>query len=440
VTVQFHTLGCKLNQIETEAIASAFRQQPGFVIQDRSDSGSSGPADLIIINTCTVTGKSEQKARRIIRLAERENPDGVIIVTGCYAEMDAGSVKALGSRVIASGQEGKIRLLDLPARLTHAVERGQPLMSLAESFLEGEGDHDPFRFEVSGLSFHSRPFLKIQEGCDNLCTYCRVRLARGASRSLETAEIIRRVRLLEQAGHREVVLTGVNIDSWNGGETGLPGLIRILTDSTDSIRFRLSSLNPEVVSREFVAALAGNRVCPHFHLSVQSGSAGVLKRMLRHYPPSAILSGLDLLREYFEDPFIAADIITGFPGETEAEWLETENLVRKASFAALHVFTFSPRPGTAAEKMTPRIPERTAGERAARLAGPAAEGTLSYARRWTGRILNPLAEGANGRILTGLSENYLNIPFAPSSSGLKEGEIYPSRLTETADGFRFVPV
>lgn len=440
MTVEFHTLGCKLNQIETEALAAAFREYPEFCVRPLGEGLTSEPADLVIINSCTVTGKSEQKARRIIRKSVKGNPEAVVVVTGCYAEMEAPVIRALDDRVVASGQKGKVRLLDLPAFLAGSAERGDRLGERIHSFLEGEGDADPFRFEVSDLSFHSRPFLKIQEGCDNRCTYCRVCLARGGALSLCRDEVLRRVQLLEDSGHQEVVLTGVNVDSWNDGSGGLASLVRYLATRTRTIRFRISSLHPEMIDRELADSFSVSRVCPHFHISVQSGSPGVLKRMLRSYGPREIQQGIDLLRACFDDPFIAADIIAGFPGESESEWHETETLVRQLRFASLHVFPFSPRPGTAAEKMRPQIPQRIAGERAAALIKLSEQGYREYAGRWSGRTLNPIVEGHGSGALAGVAENYLRFPFESDTLQSDWGRVIPSRLVSVNGEFRFEPL
>ncbi|OHD75400.1 MAG: tRNA (N(6)-L-threonylcarbamoyladenosine(37)-C(2))-methylthiotransferase MtaB, partial [Spirochaetes bacterium RBG_16_67_19] len=319
----FHTFGCKLNQFETEALASAFRSR-GFSLVESGEE-----AEVYLINTCTVTGKSEQKARRFIRGLARRRPAALLVVTGCYAQLEGAAIERLGPNVTVVSQADKSLLLDLPRRLQ---EQGT-----GARIPKGGGSPDPFAFQVQRYSFHSRAFLKIQDGCDHRCAYCRVPLARGGSVSLDPELAVRRAGLLEQAGYREVVLTGVNLSAWRHGGEGLGELLERLLISTVGIRLRLSSLEPETIKPALVQALRHPRVCPHFHLPVQSGSDRVLLRMRRRYRAEQVRRAVGLLRAVRPEPFLAADLIAGFPGETEEDFQASYDLAESLGFAKLHV-------------------------------------------------------------------------------------------------------
>jgi threonylcarbamoyladenosine tRNA methylthiotransferase MtaB len=401
----FHTFGCKLNQFETEALASAFRGQ-GFSLVDPAEE-----AEVYLINTCTVTGKSEQKARRFIRGLARERPGALLVVTGCYAQLDPRALESLGPNVAVVSQADKSLLLDLPRRLQ---EGGG---GRAEALRGRGGQPDPFGFQVERYSFHSRAFLKIQDGCDRRCAYCRVPLARGGSLSLEAATAVERARALESAGYREVVLVGVNLSAWrNGvgtpqGEAGLGELLGRLLAATTRVRLRLSSLEPETLKPALVQALRDPRVCPHFHLPVQSGSDRVLLAMRRRYRAEQVRRAAGLLRSARESPFLAADLIAGFPGETAEDFRLTYTLAESLGFAKLHVFPFSPRPGTAAAGMAGKVPERVRDERVRALTQLSDRLAQEYRRGWVGRevevVLEKRHDPSGSPVWTGVSGNYL---------------------------------
>jgi threonylcarbamoyladenosine tRNA methylthiotransferase MtaB len=268
---------------------------------------------------------------------------------------------------------------------------------------------DPFVFEQGlaeyAASPRSRPFLKIQDGCGNACTYCAVTIARGPSVSLDKTAVLERLRSLEDAGFSEAVLTGVNICRY----PDLAGLIVYLLENTDRIRLRLSSLEPDAVDDRLLQAVSLPRVRPHFHLSVQSGSDAVLARMGRRYGAVAVERAFAGLRAVKDDPFLAGDIITGFPGETEADFAATYTLCEKAAFAWIHAFPFSPRPGTAAAKMRPPVPQREAVARAERLRLLAQAGHAAYEKRWEGRTREAVIERyeSGDETVSVVTENYL---------------------------------
>jgi threonylcarbamoyladenosine tRNA methylthiotransferase MtaB len=461
--VCFHTLGCKLNQYETEALASSFRDQGFAVLPPGRD------AELYIVNTCTVTSMSEQKGRRCIRGLARRHPEAFLIVTGCYAQLAREELAALAPNLLVVPQSDKHLLLELPARLAGLVpENGaEPVAATARALLSPPSVARPggvaapsrgapgggsgrrrmsvppvFRYRADRLSFHSRAFLKIQDGCDCSCAYCRVPLARGPSVSLEPAVVLERAQALQRAGYREVVLTGVNIGAYRAGGLGLEGLLRSLLSGTAEVRLRLSSLEPEHVTPALVECLRSERVCPHFHLPVQSGSDAVLAAMRRRYRRAELLEAVALLRSVKEDPFVAADFITGFPGENEEDFQLTRGLIEELALSRLHVFPFSPRPGTAAFSMKGRPAERVRDRRAAELGALSRTLQGRYLRRWQGREVEAVLERGPGRdderegraAWRALSANYLELELHGVPQGLaRAGNLVRARIEPLAE-------
>ncbi len=424
VRAGFYTLGCKLNQVESEALASSFRSQ-GFCVSPVSEK-----ADLFIINSCTVTSKSEQKTRRMIRKFSSENPDSVLIVTGCYAEMDPDKIKNIDPDIIVLSNENKDILLDLPLEITGRPGKKKDWMrdlrKRIDKLLAGKDKNAPcasFRFNTNFYNFHARAFLKIQDGCDNKCSYCRVTLARGKSVSYGSDEIIKRIRAVEGNGYSEVVLTGVNICSYREAGMTLSDLVQKILDNTDSIRLRLSSLEPDTIDEKLSRVLKSKRICPHFHISLQSGSDDVLKLMKRKYLADKITEGVSFLRKIHEDPFIGADVIAGFPGETEEDFKTTYDLVEKLEFSDIHVFKYSSRPGTSAASMENHIPEIIKKRRVKLLNELSKRLLREYTKRWAGRYVDVVIEDeVNSGEWRGVSENYLrlivrNVPEEYGHSG-----------------------
>jgi threonylcarbamoyladenosine tRNA methylthiotransferase MtaB len=393
--VGFHTFGCKLNQYETEALASPLRSQ-GFSV-----AGAREEADVYVVNTCTVTARADHKARALIRALAREHPSSLLIVTGCAAELEREDLGALAPNVVVVPQSEKSVLLDLPRFVEEAragTRRVAPTPGL-----------DRFSFHSVRPTFHTRAFLKIQDGCDSLCAYCRVPLARGPSASLGLDEVLRRACDLEAAGSREIVLTGVNISAYRSGTSGLADLLLALLGGTARPRFRLSSLEPEALTARLAAVLGEPRICSHFHLPVQSGSDAVLGRMKRRYRAEKVREGVTLLRSVKAEPFLAADVLVGFPGEADEDFEATRRLVEDLRLAALHVFPFSPRPGTAAAGFRPRVAERVRDERARELGDLSRRLSAAYAESWIGRAVVVLVEKRAGGAVEGTSDNYLKV-------------------------------
>jgi threonylcarbamoyladenosine tRNA methylthiotransferase MtaB len=420
--VGFHTFGCKLNQFETEALAYRFGSQ-GFSIV-----GADQDADLYVINTCTVTARADHKARAMIRGITRRRPDSAVIVTGCASQLEAEELGSLGRNVIPVRQSEKSILLELPRM--NSVE---PALLRAFLFENKAAPGNPFLFEANELHFHTRAFLKVQDGCDNRCAYCRVPLARGSSTSLELHDVLRRAKDLESRGYREIVITGVNISTYRSGEVRLDGLLRNLIDRPDSARLRLSSLEPEAVTEELAGVLSHPRICAHFHLPIQSGSDAILSRMRRRYTRSQIMNAAALLRGAKGDPFLAADVLVGFPGETADDYRLTKELVETVKFSALHVFPFSPRPGTPAFNLPDRVPERVRTERAEELRRLAMVLAESYGADWVGREVEVILEKGKNDLSPhrmGVSSNYLKVRVLgiPREACEPEGRIARVRI------------
>ncbi|HRY53894.1 MAG TPA: tRNA (N(6)-L-threonylcarbamoyladenosine(37)-C(2))-methylthiotransferase MtaB [Spirochaetia bacterium] len=461
-TVAFRSLGCKLNQLESESAADAFRRAGWTVLSG----AAAGPApDLVVVNTCTVTSKAEQKARRIARSALAESPSSLVLLTGCYAQVEAEALSALDSRALVLPGEDKASLLGLPDWLGENWQGHGELGPALREWLAGPGarEADRFAYRPERFAFHSRPSLKIQDGCDNRCAYCRVCIARGPSSSLAAGEVLERARELEEGGAAEIVLTGVNLSQYRSEGRSFPGLLRLLIEGTSSVPIRLSSYEPEAVDAEFIEAFAHPRIRPHAHLPVQSGSDPLLAAMGRRYRRDRVVRAVEALRRARGDPFIACDLIAGFPGESEADFAATVELARACGFAWIHAFPFSPRPGTRAWELRPRVPERVAGERVELLTALAREGRAAYAARWAGRELSAVLEegagrgteleapgtelarmdGEPGTELQATSENYLKLRLRGAPAGLRRGSALRCRTaplgrgpTGTEPGFR----
>ncbi|MDR1072919.1 MAG: tRNA (N(6)-L-threonylcarbamoyladenosine(37)-C(2))-methylthiotransferase MtaB [Treponema sp.] len=439
LSVSIYTLGCKLNQLESEAIAGAFRDAGFPVIPLNEDE----PADVVVINTCTVTSKAEQKARRIIRKLAADNV--CVIVSGCYAQMDAQAIAAIDRRIVVLAGDRKSALLDLPATLAaveesvcehHASSLPDSISELLRSPVPGNARLEQFRYIPNTFSFHSRAFLKIQDGCNGRCAYCRVRLARGPSVSLEPERALSQLCAFEAKGYREAALTGVNINQYDSG-VDLAGLVAYLLKGTTRIRLRLSSIEPEGVTEAFCAAIADARVCPHFHLSVQAGSDAALAKMRRPYTREIVEKSVALLRSVKDDPFLGCDIIAGFPTETAADFEKTLDLCRRIEFSWIHAFPYSPRPGTEAFCFKEKTPDRETSRRIDALLTLAHEGRRSYINRQIGKKAEAVIETADNApagFVVGTTETYLKALLQAPEGGKtpRAGDAVSCTLTDAA--------
>ncbi|MBQ5492020.1 MAG: tRNA (N(6)-L-threonylcarbamoyladenosine(37)-C(2))-methylthiotransferase MtaB [Treponema sp.] len=433
LTVCFETLGCRLNQDETEGAAQSFRTN-GFTCRMGSISASDACDDsvfLCILNTCTVTGKAEQKARRIIRLMLKNFPKATVLVTGCYAELDGDEITAIcPERIVIVKGTQKYLLSQLASSLRMLCSQGNAFPSFSDiqnlitvqtqrklilnpKTTVSDTAFSAFTLYTANFQKHSRASLKIQDGCNCACSFCRIHFARGKSVSLSASEVVSRVKNLEQNGMNEVVLTGVNLSQYASQESDgtvrdLAGLLELILKETSHIRIRLSSLYPQSVTERLCAVLADSRIQSFFHLSIQSGSERILKLMKRPHSVSQVEEAITLLRSVKKAPFISCDLIAGFPTETDEDFSQTVELCKRSGFAWIHAFPFSPRPGTDAVHLKPCVPERIKGERVALLTQLAVDGKLSYIERWKDKPLFAIVEHERG-LTRAVTENFLHV-------------------------------
>ena len=413
-TVAFHTLGCKVNQYDTQAMRERF-EEAGFRTVDFEDR-----ADVYVVNTCTVTGTGDKKSMQTIRRCHRNNPDAAIVVTGCLAQRAADELKLPGVRLVLGTQ----RRGEVVQLLGQALEQDCALIAV-ETLRQA-----PFeRLTVHAHEGHTRATMKIQEGCDRFCTYCIIPSVRGPIRSRPLDEIRAEAESLAAAGFKEVVLTGIHLTSYGREQHGkitLLDAIRAVHGVEGIERIRLGSLEPVVVTEEFVQGIAAMpKVCHQFHLALQSGSDTVLARMHRRYTSGEFLAACALLRGAFDDCALTTDVMTGFPGETEEEFAQTVDTCKKAGFARMHVFPYSEREGTKAAAMEGSVPRGIREERARRLIAVGRELERAALESRIGRIEDVLIEeiDAQGRG-TGYTGAYMRVHV----QGAQPGEIVRVRM------------
>ena len=355
-TVAFHTLGCKVNQYDTQAMRERF-ERAGYTTV-----GFEEKADVYVVNTCTVTGTGDKKSMQAVRRCYRKNPAADIVVTGCLAQRAADELTLPGVRLIIGTQRrGEV------VELLHQAQTQDVALIAVESLRQAPFEH----LTVHAHEGHTRATMKIQEGCDRWCTYCIIPSVRGPIRSRPLDEIREEAQSLAQAGFAEVVLTGIHLTSY-GRElkdgTTLLDAIRAVHDVEGVARIRIGSLEPVIVTKEFVEGIAQlDKVCHQFHLALQSGSDTVLARMRRRYTSAEFLAACAMLREAFEDCALTTDVMTGFPGETEEEFAQTKATCQAAGFSRMHVFPYSERAGTKAAEMPGSVPRHLREERAREL-------------------------------------------------------------------------
>ena len=394
-TVAIETHGCKLNQADTSVLASDFLRA-GFAL-----ASDGGDVDVYVVNTCTVTHIADRKARQALRAARRRHPRATIVATGCYAERDPDALAAIGEIDLVLGNKEKA---DLVRRVVDA--RGDSLTPCAE------GEEPP---ALAARDGRTRAMVKIQEGCDQVCAYCIVPKVRGRERSVPPGELVRMVGERVAEGRREVVLTGTQLGTY-GHELqafGLVDLVRRVLYETEVARLRVSSLQPQELGPDLLALWADERLCPHFHIPLQSGSGPVLRRMRRRYTPEQYLDAVDRVRTAVPDVAVTADVIVGFPGETEDDFRATASLCEEVGFAAIHVFPYSTRPGTTAAHFEDAVDPSTKAGRLRELTSIAIDGAAAFRRRFLGATRPVLWEGRAGDAedgaWTGLTDNYLRV-------------------------------
>ena len=396
--VAIYTLGCKVNQYETQAMEQTLRARGHEVLPFSQE------ADAYVVNTCSVTAVSDQKSRQVIHRVKKQHPDAVVAVCGCYSQTHADDVRALGVDLL-SGTGDRQGFLDL---LEEAVVQRRPIEALDRSF-------DRRIFEVlpaGGMTERTRAMLKVEDGCVNFCTYCIIPYARGPVRSLPLETAVEQTVQLCREGYREIVLTGIEISSWGRDlKTGesLIDLMEAVCRAAGPVRIRLGSLEPRTITEDFCRrAAALPNLCPQFHLSLQSGCDETLRRMNRKYDTARYVQSVELLNQYFEHPAITTDLITGFPEETEEEFSKTLSFLERCGFAQMHIFPYSIRPGTPAADM-PQVPKAVKEERAHRAAQVAAGLHRKYLEGCVGRTYPVLFEQPRDGRYFGHAPNYMEV-------------------------------
>ena len=415
--VAIYTLGCKMNQYETQAMEQLLRQKGHQVVD------FSREADAYVVNTCSVTAVSDQKSRKVLHRVRRERPGAVLAVCGCYPQTQVEDVRKLDVDLIA-GTGDRAGFVDL---LEQAVEERRPLELVDRSF-------DRRSFEVlpaGGMENRTRAMLKVEDGCVNFCSYCIIPYARGPVRSAPLETVAAQAAQLKAEGYREIVITGIEISSWgrdlkNG--QGLIDLMEAISAAAPGVRIRLGSLEPRTVTEEFCRrAAALPDLCSQFHLSMQSGCDATLKRMNRKYDTARYLESVELLNRFFDRPAVTTDMIVGFPEETEEEFAKTLDFIRRCGFAQMHIFPYSIRPGTPAADME-QVPKAVKEDRARRAAAVAADMHWAYLDGCVGKTYPVLFEQPRDGKFSGHAPNYMEV--------LAEGEdlhnqVKPVRITGT---------
>jgi threonylcarbamoyladenosine tRNA methylthiotransferase MtaB len=406
-TVAFHTLGCKVNHYETEAIWQLFKEQ-GY---ERNEFEQQ--ADVYVINTCTVTNTGDKKSRQVIRRAIRQNPDAVICVTGCYAQTSPAEIMAIPGVDIVVGTQDRHKMLGL---IEQYREERQPINAVRNIMKNRVYEE----LDVPAFTDRTRASLKIQEGCNNFCTFCIIPWARGLMRSRDPQEVIRQAQQLVDAGYLEIVLTGIHTGGYGQDfkDYNLAQLLRDLETQVKGLkRLRISSIEASQLTDEVIDVLQNSEiVVNHLHIPIQSGSDTVLKRMRRKYTMDFFSERLRKLEKALPDLAVTSDVIVGFPGETEEEFMETYNFIRDHKFSELHVFPFSKRTGTPAARMEDQVDEEIKNERVHRLIALNDQLAKEYASRFEGEVLEVIPEerfkeSANENLYVGYTSNYLKVVF-----------------------------
>ena len=395
----FYTLGCKTNQYETQAMEH-------LLLEKGHEIGSFEEAcDGYVINTCSVTAVADKKNRAVIRRCRRDNPQAVIAVCGCYSQHDPEAVRALGIDVIGgSGQRQAFveMLLDAAGEKRHEEQLDNAL-----------GRREFECLPAGGLEERTRAMLKVQDGCVNFCTYCIIPYTRGPIRSAPLEVAVAQAKELAVRGYREIVLTGIEIAGWGQDQPGKPELALLVEEickAVPDLRIRLGSLEPRVVTEDFCRRLSVfPNLCPQFHLSMQSGSDTVLSRMKRKYNTARYYQSVELLRKFFPECAVTTDMIVAFPGETEEEFAESLAFIRKCAFADMHIFPYSRRPGTPADKMPGQHNNATKEARSRAAIALAEEMSRAYREGFIGRTLEVLFEEREGEFYTGHAPNYIKV-------------------------------
>lgn len=416
--VAIHNLGCKVNSYEAESMEQMLRAA-GYSIVPFDENV---PADVYIINTCSVTNIADRKSRQMLHKAKKMNPDAIVVAAGCYVQSDSEGVQKDEAVDLVLGNNCKINIVE--ALENYAADHESHISVLDLSVKQ------PYEeLEIDKVSEHTRAYIKIQDGCNQFCSYCIIPYTRGRIRSRELDDILKEVHRLADNGYQEIVLTGIHLTSY-GVDNQKGSLLEVISrihEIEGVKRIRLGSLEPRVVTEEFVSALAAmEKVCPHFHLSLQSGCDSVLKRMNRKYTTAEYEEGCRILRKYFNNPAITTDVIVGFPQETEEEFETTYDFVKRIYFYEMHVFKYSRRKGTVADKMDGQVDEKIKTQRSGCLLALEKEMSAAYRKESLGQTMQVLIEEKmtyNGTdYMAGYTKNYIRV-LVPVSDRMTEAAV-----------------
>ena len=432
-SVALHNLGCKVNGYEMDFMQQTLEEQGYRIVP------FDAKADIYVINTCTVTNVADKKSRQMIHRARKQNPDAIVVAVGCYVQVGDEEILKDKGIDLAIGNNKKKDLAAILGEFIRCREQGN---TFCDKTLSGEtiidiGHTGEFEsMQLKGTGKHTRAFIKVQDGCDQFCSYCIIPYARGRIRSRQAEEVVEEVKALSKNGYREIVLTGIHLSSYGmesaSGEdfsqSKLLSLIQEAAKVPGIERIRLGSLEPRIITSDFAKGLAGcKKLCPHFHLSLQSGSESVLKRMNRKYTSEEYYEKVCVLREYFKDPAITTDVIVGFPGESPQEFEETVKFLEKTEFYEMHIFKYSMRKGTLAAAMEGQVEESVKGERSAVLMELEAEMSKRYRERFLHKEVEVLFEEdkvIDGKIYqVGHTREYIRV--ACESGQRLSGKIMP---------------
>lgn len=418
--VKLHTLGCKVNQYETEAISEIFEESGYEVVEEEF-------ADIYVINTCTVTSLSDSKSRQMIRKFKRINPQSTVVVMGCYSQVADKDVEKIESVDVIIGTTERNEIVNL-------VEEFQTTGQRINIVRDITGDNTFQPIDITNLRDMTRAYLKVQDGCNRFCSYCIIPYARGNIRSRDPEDVRAEVIKLSENGYQEVILTGIHIASYGKDKDNLNliNLIESIHDVEGISRIRLSSVEPRLITEEFLISLKNfPKFCDHFHLSLQSGSNTVLKRMNRKYTREEYLEKVELIRKFYPNAGITTDIIVGFPGETEDEFQETLDLVKKVKFSRVHIFKYSKRKGTPAAEMTDQVHGDIKNERSKILFELTNRLKEEFESSFIGRALSVLVEREIEDNYYGHTSNYMEITFNSARDCIND--IVEVEMTEYKD-------
>ncbi len=404
--VALHNLGCKVNAYETQAMEKLLREH-GYEIMPFKEG-----ADVYIINTCTVTNIADRKSRQMLHKAKKMNPRALVVAVGCYVQTEEEQAEADPAIDILIGNNRKKDLIEILKAYERNPENRRACMDI-HSVREYE------EMELGVETGHTRVYLKVQDGCNQFCSYCIIPYARGRIRSLPKERAVKQIEKLVAQGFQEIVLTGIHISSYGKDleeSENLLTLIKAVHKIEGLKRLRLGSLEPRIITEGFVQELAEmDKLCPHFHLSLQSGAKETLKRMNRHYTPEEYYERCRLLRRYFAAPALTTDVIVGFPGETEEEFEETKAFLEKINFYETHIFKYSRRKGTKADRMEHQVPEDVKAKRSEILIGLGREKAKAYRQTFLGKEVSVLVEEEKlfqgKKYWTGFSKEYVKAAF-----------------------------